>query len=125
MQDYIRKWPAVNRLIRLENEYQAHKWDAEKLYGGICNAEIEIGKAGIGWIPVTEMVPESHVEQVDDGDDIIYLQISDFVLGYTDKGQFAVVQHEVTDGRDWWIDWNCQDYAVTHWVPLPKPPGGE
>ena len=45
--ELINKWDVVNRLIRLENEYNFHKptWDAETLYRKLCNVEIEIGKA--------------------------------------------------------------------------------
>ena len=74
------------------------------------------------WIPVTEMVPESHVEPVNDIDGIHCIVISDFVLGYTADGQMVVVQHEVGDERDWWMDYTCTYYTITHWMPLPPAP---
>ena len=77
------------------------------------------------WIQVTEMVPESHVEPIDDIDGIHYVVISDFVLGYTDKGECMVVQHEVGDERDWWLDYGGTYHTITHWMPLPEAPKGE
>ena len=49
MVEMISKWDVVNKLIRLENEYQFHKpnCDAETLYRKICKLEIEIGKTPI------------------------------------------------------------------------------
>ena len=77
------------------------------------------------WIPVSEMVPESHVEPFEDIDGTHYVVVSDFVLGYTDKGQILCVQHEVGDERDWWLSYDCSYHTVTHWMPLPEPPKGE
>lgn len=74
------------------------------------------------WTPVTQRVPESHLEQLEDIDGTHYTVISDFVLGYTAEGEMIVVQHEVGDERDWWIDCNGGDYTVTHWMPLPGKP---
>ena len=77
------------------------------------------------WIPVSEMMPESHVEPFEDIDGTHYVVVSDFVLGYTDKGEVVVVQHEVGDERDWWLDQYGGYSTVTHWMPLPEPPKGE
>lgn len=77
------------------------------------------------WIPVTEMVPESHVERMDDLGETLYYVCSDFVLGYTDHGQFVCVQHLVEDEKDYWIDDFGTEYTVTHWMPLPEKPEGE
>ena len=46
MAELIDKWDVVNKLIRLENNYQFYKekWDAEVLYRRICELEIGIGK---------------------------------------------------------------------------------
>lgn len=77
------------------------------------------------WIPVTEMVPESHVEQFEDVDDTYYFVVSDFVLGYTKAGDMVVAQHEVSDDREWWNDMFGGTHIVTHWMPLPEPPKGE
>lgn len=74
------------------------------------------------WTPVTQRVPESHLEQWEDIDGTHYTVISDFVLGYTAEGEMIVVQHEVGDERDWWIDCNGGDYTITHWMPLPGKP---
>ena len=76
------------------------------------------------WIPVTEMVPESHVERMDDLGETLYYVCSDFVLGYTDHGQFVCVQHLVEDEKDYWIDDFGTEYTVTHWMPLPENPEG-
>ena len=76
------------------------------------------------WIPVTKMVPESHVERMDDLGETLYYVCSDFVLGYTDHGQFVCVQHLVEDEKDYWIDDFGTEYTVTHWMPLPEKPEG-
>lgn len=76
------------------------------------------------WISVTKMVPESHVERMDDLGETLYFLCSDFVLGYTDHGQFVCVQHLVEDEKDYWIDDFGTEYTVTHWMPLPEKPEG-
>ena len=47
MAELIDKWEVVNKLIRLENQYNFYKkkWDADVLYRRICELEIGIGKA--------------------------------------------------------------------------------
>ena len=44
--ELIDKWEVVNKLIRLENQYQFYKkkWDADVLYRRIVELEIGIGK---------------------------------------------------------------------------------
>ena len=54
----------------------------------------------------------------------LYYVCSDFVLGYTDHGQFVCVQHLVEDEKDYWIDDFGTEYTVTHWMPLPEKPKG-
>ena len=46
MLELIDKCEVVNKLIRLENNYQFYKekWDADVLYRRICELEIGIGK---------------------------------------------------------------------------------
>lgn len=47
MKEYIEKWPVVNRLIDLENEFQQYKpfhGFEHAMYRKICEAEIAIGK---------------------------------------------------------------------------------
>ena len=47
MAEYINKFSAVDKLIRLENEFQHHKPFSPKesvMYQRICETEIEIGK---------------------------------------------------------------------------------
>ena len=72
------------------------------------------------WISVKDMVPESHVETIDDIDGIHHIVISNFVLGCAADGQMAVVQHEVGDDKEYWIDWHGHNYDITHWMPLPS-----
>lgn len=123
MAELINKWDAVSKLVHLENEYNFFKWDAETLYRNLCQVEIAIAKMPCTrWIPVEECLPEHNVEPVHDIDGIHHMLLSDFVVGYTDRGQIAVVQHEIGDHRDWWMDWNCNYYTITHWMPLPVPP---
>lgn len=47
MAEYIEKWPVVNRLIDLENEFQQYKpfhGFEHAMYRKICEVEIAIGK---------------------------------------------------------------------------------
>ena len=46
MAELIDKWEVVNKLIRLENQYNFYKkeWDADVLYRRIVELEIGIGK---------------------------------------------------------------------------------
>lgn len=47
MAEYIERWPVVNRLIELENEFQQYKpfhGFEHAMYRKICEAEIAIGK---------------------------------------------------------------------------------
>lgn len=47
MAEYIEKWPVVNRLIDIENEFQQYKpfhGFEHAMYRKICEAEIAIGK---------------------------------------------------------------------------------
>ena len=74
------------------------------------------------WIPVTERLPAHNCEPVHDVDGIHLIQLSDFVLGCTADGQMVVVQHEAGDERDWWRDYACTYYTITHWMPLPPAP---
>ena len=83
---------------------------------GVDVADTNVGK----WISVKDMVPESHVETFDDIDGIHHIVISNFVLGCAADGQMAVVQHEVGDDKEYWIDWHGHNYDITHWMPLPS-----
>lgn len=66
-------------------------------------------EAAAHWIPVTERLPET----------------SDDVIIYLDKG----IRGEVTIGfnagdHKWYIDIGYEvENTVTHWMPLPEPPG--
>lgn len=46
MAEMVNKCDVVNRLIRLENNYQFYKeqWDADVLYRRICELELSIAK---------------------------------------------------------------------------------
>lgn len=66
------------------------------------------------WIPVTERLPDMHVE--------VLVCTEDY--GKTELG-FATVA--VFDGTAWLEAWERKTYltAVTHWMPLPEPPKEE
>ena len=64
------------------------------------------------WIPVTKMLPEN---------------IDDEVLVCTEdygKSCLGFVTVAIYDGSGWLECWKRKTYltAVTHWMPLPKPP---
>ena len=46
MAELLDKWDVVNKLIRIENQYQFYKekWDADVLYRRICELEVGLGK---------------------------------------------------------------------------------
>ena len=58
MAEYIEKWPIVNRLIDIENEFQQYKpfhGFEHAMYRKICEAEIAIGKT-----QAADVVPVRH-----------------------------------------------------------------
>lgn len=58
MADYIERWPVVNRLIELENEFQQYKpfhGFEHAMYRKICEAESVIGKT-----PAADVAPVRH-----------------------------------------------------------------
>ena len=85
-----------------------------KAYQMISEAyEAEVTKQN--WIPVTKMLPEN---------------IDDEVLVCTEdygKSGLGFVTVAIYDGSDWLECWERKTYlaAVTHWMPLPKPPKEE
>ena len=66
------------------------------------------------WIPVTERLPDMHVEVL----------VCTEEYGETQLG-FSMVA--VFDGTGWLETWGRKTYlaAVTHWMPLPEPPKEE
>lgn len=111
MIELINKWDVVNKLIHLENEYNFFKWDIETLYRKLCELEIEIGKTpGIGWIPVTDRLPDTF------GEFIVCVQNADGRRhsDYADFDPYA---------KKWKTGFFCGEHdKVTHWMPLPEPP---
>ena len=60
MTEYIEKWPVVNRLIDLENEFQQYKpfhGFEHAMYRKICEVEIAIGKT-----PDADVAPVQHAK---------------------------------------------------------------
>ena len=59
MAEYIEKWPVVNRLIDIENEFQQYKpfhGFEHAMYRKICETEIAIGKTqAVDAVPVSEL----------------------------------------------------------------------
>ena len=58
MTEYIEKWPVVNRLIDLENEFQQYKplqGFEHAMYRKVCEVEIAIGKT-----PAADVAPVRH-----------------------------------------------------------------
>lgn len=113
--ELISKWDVVNKLIRLENNYQFYKdvWDADVLYRRIVELEIGIGKTpGMTvqqWIPVTERLPEN---------------TGRYLTGNIRANDEKCVFDLWFDCGEWYIDENDDEfiYKVTHWMPLPEPP---
>lgn len=66
-----------------------------------------------GWISCSERMPEPGVNVL-----------------VTDGINQMVTWHEVIDGKAMWVDnfivyVNVRFGEVTHWMPLPEPPGGD
>ena len=63
MTEYIEKWPVVNRLIDLENEFQQYKPShafEHAMYRKICGVEIAIGRT-----PDADVAPVRHGRWID------------------------------------------------------------
>ena len=68
MTEYIEKWPIVNRLIDLENEFQQYKpfqGFEHAMYRKLCEVEIAIGKT-----PDADVAPVRHGRWIDAYPDI-------------------------------------------------------
>lgn len=82
MADYIEKWPVVNRLIDLENEFQQYKpfhGFEHAMYRKLCEAEIAIGKT-----PDADVAPVRHGRWVlDEKRYVIYCSECGEVSGYS------------------------------------------
>ena len=66
MTEYIEKWPVVNRLIDLENEFQQYKpfhGFEHAMYRKICEVEIAIGKT-----PDADVAPVRHGRWIKESD---------------------------------------------------------
>ena len=75
MAEYIEKWPIVNRLIDIENEFQQYKpfhGFEHAMYRKLCEAEIAIGKT-----QAVDAVPVSELEKLRDylyAEDLIFMR---------------------------------------------------
>lgn len=70
--------------------------------------EIERLRKAQRWIPVSERLPEVDKEYGDVD-----------VLVYTDEGIIEATTYDKDDGWGLWVEAG----EVTHWMPLPEPPG--
>ena len=66
------------------------------------------------WIPVTERLPDMHVE--------VLVCTEDY-----GKTELGFLTDAVWDGAGWLETWERKTYlaTVTHWMPLPEPPKEE
>lgn len=101
-------YEAANAIDELNCNYQLALGTMKKEYK---RAEEE-KKQKSRWIPVTKMLPEN---------------IDDEVLVCTEdygKSCLGFVTVAIYDGSGWLECWKRKTYltAVTHWMPLPKPP---
>ena len=108
-----------------EREISSYGTSREMRFVGGDTPVIANGVTVNEWISVKDRLPEQNLEPVHDIDGIHFINISEFVLGCTVDGQMVTVQHEIGDERDWWMDYACTYYTITHWMPLPQPPKGE
>lgn len=85
-----------------------------KLNAEITKRELKQRMSKPRWIPVTERLPDMHVEVL----------VCTEGYGKTELG-FSIVA--VFDGTGWRETWERREYlaAVTHWMPLPEPPKEE
>lgn len=61
------------------------------------------------WISVKERLPEAF----------------ECVIVCRPKRGTMIVEAGCLDVNDWWKVYGTRTKAVTHWMPLPEPPGGE
>ena len=75
--------------------------------------ELQMYEQPVGWIPVTERLPEDRQS----------------VLVHRDDGGIFIFEYFTTSPTDeCWIDDHLNVYSaycVTHWMPLPEPPKEE
>lgn len=97
---------------RLENE--CREWEGESAYqAGLCAAAVIVAEAPTvgGWINVKDRLPDGEC------------------LAFSEKYKEMIIGHLYKDNvsKSHWSAENEEVvlYDVTHWMPLPTPPGGE
>lgn len=113
--EYIER-EAVNALIKAEC--------SPKVAAYLIDAVATIHAADVGWIPVTERLPEMHdVEYLDEATgELVRYKESMPVLIWLAKGGFMDIGiYEKSDAVD---DFCYQGipHTVTYWMPLPDAP---
>ena len=95
MAEYIEKWPIVNRLIDIENEFQQYKpfhGFEHAMYRKICEAEIAIGKT-----QAANAVPVSELEKLRD---YLYAEDLIFMRGLAELNKLIANYGAKMDGGD-------------------------
>ena len=97
MAEYIEKWPIVNRLIDIENEFQQYKpfhGFEHAMYRKICEAEIAIGKT-----QAADVVPVSELKKLRDflyAEDLIFMrglaELNKLIANYGTKMDEEVIK---------------------------------
>lgn len=83
------------------------------------------------WISVNDRLPEQKRESISVCDGLIsvchneYHDVSNLVLVavVNDVGKRFVGDDVLVDGE--WVNYPFPEFDITHWMPLPSPPGEE
>ena len=154
MAELINKWDVVNKLIRLENNYQFYKeqWDADVLYRRICELEIGIGKTpavatdnNVGDKKISALEKSNRnwrrkyqrlkaamrqrwipvTERLPDKDGTYLIRFANKSICDAEyENKFGSFGYWLAIMWDEDADW-FPYVDVTHWMPLPEPPKGE
>ena len=77
------------------------------------------------WIPVAMRLPDTEQDTwIDEDGTSFENEVSGWVWGIDADGTQVKVRYEAGPTFQGWFDDPGTTYNITHWMPLPEPPGG-